>query len=108
MAAARDIAEPICRRCQWPRCRDGRLRGIDLFRRRGPHVLWVDPSARGQGVGDRLVAAVVEWAKESGFVQVLLAVKVGNSRAETLYARNGFIRLETSTRGDEFEMSLRL
>ncbi len=70
--------------------------------------LWVDPIARGRGVGDRLVTAVVEWAKEAGFVQVLLAVKVGNSRAEALYARNGFIRIDTATRADEFEMSLRL
>jgi GNAT superfamily N-acetyltransferase len=72
--------------------------------------LWVDPSARGQGLGDRLVMAVLDWAKSQGFRQVLLWVTEGNSKAESVYLRNGFIRT-----GDvvtepkrEFEMSIRV
>lgn len=72
--------------------------------------LWVDPSARGGGVGNELVKAVVEWAREAGFDQVLLWVADGNSFAESLYLRNGFTRT-----GDvineprrEFEMSRRI
>ncbi len=54
--------------------------------------LWVDPIARGQGAGDKLVVAVLEWAKAAGFGQVVLWVTEGNSHAETLYERNGFSR----------------
>ena len=72
--------------------------------------LWVEPASRGQGIGDQLVIAVLEWAKAAGFSQVLLWVTEGNSHAEALYQRNGFIRT-----GDvidhprrEFEMSKRI
>ena len=54
--------------------------------------LWVEPGSRGQGIGDRLVIAVVEWAKAAGFSQVLLWVTEGNGHAEALYLRHGFIR----------------
>ena len=72
--------------------------------------LWVDPGARGQGVGDGLVTAVLDWAKSEGFTQVLLWVTEGNSRAETLYQRNGFVRTGEVVREPrrEFEMSKRI
>jgi ribosomal protein S18 acetylase RimI-like enzyme len=69
--------------------------------------LWVAPGFRGQGIGDQLVVAVLEWTKAAGFSQVLLWVTDGNSRAEALYARHGFIRtgdvIDEPRR--EFEMS---
>ena len=72
--------------------------------------LWVDPSARGMGIGDRLVQKVVDWSKDEGFGRLLLWVAEGNIHAERLYERNGFART-----GDvihqpkrEFEMSKQL
>lgn len=72
--------------------------------------LWVDPSARGRGIGDSLVVAVLEWAKDAGFEQVLLWVTDGNSFAESLYLRNGFRRTGemTAEPRPEFEMSRRI
>jgi GNAT superfamily N-acetyltransferase len=54
------------------------------------HSMWVDPAVRGKGVGDRLVAAVVEWAVASGARAMMLGVVEGNASAEALYARHGF------------------
>jgi ribosomal protein S18 acetylase RimI-like enzyme len=72
--------------------------------------LWVAPGFRGQGIGDQLVVAIVEWAKAAGFSQVLLWVTEGNTRAEALYARHGFGRtgdvIDEPRR--EFEMSKRV
>jgi GNAT superfamily N-acetyltransferase len=52
--------------------------------------MWVAPAWRGQGVGDRLVEAVLVWATGEGFTSVGLWVANGNPRAEQLYARHGF------------------
>ena len=72
--------------------------------------LWVDPSSRGKRVGDQLVNAVLEWAKAEGFSQVLLWVREGNFKAESLYLRNGFARTgDVITKPHrEFEMSKRI
>jgi ribosomal protein S18 acetylase RimI-like enzyme len=53
--------------------------------------MWVEPSARGCGVGDALIAAVVAWAREQGVANVVLDVRVSNDRAVALYSRNGFV-----------------
>jgi ribosomal protein S18 acetylase RimI-like enzyme len=69
--------------------------------------LWVDPTARGRGMGDRLVQAVVDWSKGMGFGQLLLLVAEGNAPAERLYERNGFTRTGEVIHQPrhEFEMS---
>jgi ribosomal protein S18 acetylase RimI-like enzyme len=53
--------------------------------------MWVAPSARGRGIGDSLVNAVIEWAREQRASMVALAVFEGNERALALYRRHGFI-----------------
>jgi len=52
--------------------------------------LWVAPEARGRGVGDALVEAVVQWAVQRGFARLLLDVADDNHAAIALYARQGF------------------
>ena len=52
--------------------------------------MWVAPEVRGRGVGEALVAAVVEWARASGARRLLLDVGDHNRPAIALYARMGF------------------
>lgn len=53
--------------------------------------MWVEPAWRGAGIGDRLVGAVLGWARDEGYREVCLWVSDGNTPAERLYARHGFI-----------------
>ena len=76
--------------------------------------MWVAPEARGTGVGDALVAAVIAEAQVRESNVVALCVSVGNDFAERLYARHGFERTgrtqpideDDPDRGIEFEMRL--
>ncbi len=52
--------------------------------------MWVDPSARGSGVGVRLIEAVVAWARAGGADRVDLWVVEENDPAMALYKRVGF------------------
>lgn len=51
---------------------------------------WVQADARGRGVGDALVAEVLDWSRECGYEQVYLRVADGNRAARELFLRNGF------------------
>lgn len=55
------------------------------------HSMWVAPSARGSGVGDAAIGAVVTWAREQGASSVLLSVMATNQPAAGLYRRHGFV-----------------
>jgi ribosomal protein S18 acetylase RimI-like enzyme len=50
--------------------------------------MWVAPFARGRGIGDAAVRAVVDWADER---EVVLSVKVENTSAIRLYRRHQFV-----------------
>jgi ribosomal protein S18 acetylase RimI-like enzyme len=66
---------------------------IAAERRETAHLyqMWVDPAFRACGAGDRLVAGVVDWARRCGAREVLLGVTRGNSPANRLYRRAGFV-----------------
>jgi ribosomal protein S18 acetylase RimI-like enzyme len=53
--------------------------------------MWVTPAARGRGVGDALVDAVISWAREHDVARVALDVREANHSAVALYQRNAFI-----------------
>jgi ribosomal protein S18 acetylase RimI-like enzyme len=64
--------------------------------------MWVAPFARGRAVGDALVAAVLQWAKEQRASRVDLAVMENNERATQLYRRHRFVddgRIENTAHG---------
>jgi GNAT superfamily N-acetyltransferase len=63
---------------------DDRHGAVELF------SMWVRPSWRGRGVGDLLVADVLDWARERHHKRVELWVVDGNQNAERLYLRHGF------------------
>ncbi|HUZ24418.1 MAG TPA: GNAT family N-acetyltransferase [Streptosporangiaceae bacterium] len=52
--------------------------------------MWVSPQGRGQGIADRLVAAICELARADGAEQVALWVTEVNPRALAFYRRMGF------------------
>ncbi|BAC73023.1 MarR family transcriptional regulator [Streptomyces avermitilis] len=56
-------------------------------------LLLVEPDARGLGIGDRLVSAVVEFARGAGYREVLLWTNDVLSAARHIYQRHGFVLL---------------
>lgn len=51
----------------------------------------VAPSARGQGVGQRLIECSLDFARQAGAEYVSLLVDPANTRAIALYRRVGFV-----------------
>jgi len=56
--------------------------------------LAVDPSVRGQGLGERLACAVVDLARERGSTFLALHTAPAMHAARALYERLGFVRAE--------------
>ncbi|MFC3807094.1 GNAT family N-acetyltransferase [Terrabacter sp. MAHUQ-38] len=72
--------------------------------------MYVAPRARGRGVGEALVRAVLDEARRMGKSQVVLEVTSSNPAAEQLYARCGFERTgavhEHPRRPDLYEIEM--
>ena len=54
------------------------------------YAMWVEPAARGRGLGRDLVEAVAVWALDRGANALELGVTEGNTPAAALYRAAGF------------------
>lgn len=57
----------------------------------GVHIMIGDPAARGRGVGSAAFSIVTKYLQEIGYTQVFTRHLVGNSTAQSLAAKNGFV-----------------
>lgn len=56
--------------------------------------LWVDPSARGHSLGERLCAICIQGAKAQGYTRLLLDTDSGLTHANAIYEKLGFSDIE--------------
>ena len=54
------------------------------------YQMWVDPAARGLGVGHALLTEATDWARSQGVHHIRLGVTVAQSPAMRLYRSHGF------------------
>jgi len=73
---------------------NGRALGCGAYVERGGYGevkrMFVDPSARGQGVGGALLAAIALRAKHAGLTSLMLETGISQPEAIGLYERDGF------------------
>lgn len=83
----------------WMAERDGRLEGCTAIVHRAGHsaqLRWVlvGRSARGQGLGRRLVEAALAYCREQDFRRVFLETTDGLHASSALYVSLGFTKIE--------------
>lgn len=86
-----DASEPVG---QVSAMNDGLPAAVELI------SMWVASKARGAGVGDALIDAVVSWAEDQGASSIELSVKASNLTARRMYERNHF-RVDGNAEGDD-------
>ncbi len=59
-------------------------------------LLYVEPFARGLGLGDRLVQAVIDFARTAGYREMTLWTHTILEAARRLYARHGFVLADSA------------
>lgn len=53
--------------------------------------LYIDRSYRGQGIGSKLMAAIIVQAQETGFHTILSGITGGNEASVKLHEKHGFV-----------------
>ena len=97
--------DPRCERC-WIAERDGERAGTVTVVRRSARVaqlrlLLVEPSARGLGIGARLVDEALAFAQGAGYRRMMLWTNAGLDAARAIYDARGF-RLVAEERHHSF------
>jgi N-acetylglutamate synthase-like GNAT family acetyltransferase len=103
------VAEPLAafvlrrsaRERVWVEEREGRLVGcvaIVTADDRVAQLRWflVHPSARGTGLGRRLLDVAIAFSRDAGYERVILWTVAGLAAAQHLYSRAGFERVEAA------------
>lgn len=70
------------------------------------YSLWLDPAARGRGLGRLLVAAAVGWAQRRGVRTATLRMAPDNTTARRVYEDLGFSEVPTGGAAGEVVMRL--
>jgi L-amino acid N-acyltransferase YncA len=69
----------------------GTWRAFDGFRQTVEHSVYVRSDLRGQGLGPKLMQALIERARESGLHVMVAAIESGNAASIRLHERLGFV-----------------
>jgi DNA-binding MarR family transcriptional regulator/N-acetylglutamate synthase-like GNAT family acetyltransferase len=96
--------DPACERC-WLAERSGETLGCVLLVKRSKRIaqlrlLLVEPSARGLGIGKRLVEECIRFSRESGYKKVVLWTHDNLKAARTIYKKAGFKLVATDSHED--------
>lgn len=72
------------------------------------YSLWLEPAARGRGLGRKLVAAALDWARRRGVRTATLRMAPDNAAARAVYEGLGFTEIPTGSAWGEVVMRLTL
>lgn len=102
--------DPKCERC-WMAEQDGNIIGsVTLVKKSATvaklRMLYVEPTARGLGLGGRLVQECIRFARETGYRKITLWTNSILLAARKIYQREGFRMIKTDGDFETWELNL--